>query len=231
MKKFLLMIFLLLSFCMPVFSADSNSIFVSDITKDQVKKAIIGRAISTGWQVKQDNEYTLDIYRVKNDTTSMMLYGTSQNMHPEQRVHFTLFEKDKGVYLTHTTNIAINPNSGLESLKYAPILDVAVTEMLKDLFIGNYSYNINYKIKKEYVLISDTPLTSYADKNRIGSQQYRKATKIDDKNIDNYKKSELKLLFNKCEKDQIKIEVKDELGANTYYLIRTYTPPTYKQFL
>lgn len=230
MKKFIVSIFLLFLFCMPVFSVDSNSIFIPNIKKDQVKKAIIKRGIKTNWQVKNDNNYTLDIYRIKNDAVGMMLYGSDFNMHPEERIHFTFVEEKNGTNLTYTANVASNPNSGYEKLHYAPILDSSVGYMLKELFLGSYSYNINYKIKKEYVLISDTPLTSYSDKNRIGSK-YRKATKIDDKNIEDYKKSELKLLFNSCSKDKIKIEINDNLGANTYYLIRTYTAPTFKQFL
>ena len=229
-KKILLTIFAFFIINMPVFSADSNNFFIPNITKDQAKKAIIGRALATNWQVKNDSEYTLDLYRTKDDAGTMMLYGTGFNMRPEQRVHFNLLEKDKGILLTHTTNIAINPNSGLEKLQYTPLLDFAVNEMLKELFVGNYAYNINYKIKKDYILISDTPQTSYADKNRIGSE-YKTVIKIDDKDIKEYKKAELKTLFNKCEKDQVKIESNDDTGAHTYYLIRTYTAPTYKQYL
>lgn len=230
MKKILLSIFLFLNFCMPVFSADSNSFFIPNIAKDQVKKAIVGRALATNWEVKNDSEYTLDIYRVKNDAGSMMLYGTGYNMHPEQRVHFNLLEKNNGITISYTANIAVNPNSGYEKLQYTPLLDYAVNEMLKELFIGNYTYNINYKIKKDYVLISDTPQTSYANSNRIGSK-YKTVIKINDKAINEYKKSELKALFNKCEKDQIKIEVNENMGIDTYYLIRTYTAPMYKQYL
>lgn len=215
---------------MPVFSADSNSFFIPNIAKDQVKKAIVGRALATNWEVKNDSEYTLDIYRVKNDAGSMMLYGTGYNMHPEQRVHFNLLEKNNGITISYTANIAVNPNSGYEKLQYTPLLDYAVNEMLKELFIGNYTYNINYKIKKDYVLISDTPQTSYANSNRIGSK-YKTVIKINDKAINEYKKSELKALFNKCEKDQIKIEVNENMGIDTYYLIRTYTAPMYKQYL
>lgn len=215
---------------MPAFSADSNKFFIPEITKAQAKKAIIGRALTTNWQVKNDTEYTLDIFRIKNDAASMMLYGTGYNMHPEERVHFNLLEKNSGITLSYTANVAINPNSGFEKLEQTPLLEFAVSEMLKELFVGNYAYNINYKIKKDYILISDTPQTSYADNNRIGSE-FKTASKIDDKNINEYKKTELKTLFNKCQKDQIKIEVNDDTGAHTYYLIRTFTAPTYKQYL
>lgn len=230
MKKFLLSIFLFFIFILPVFSTESEKFFIPNITIDQTKKAIIGRAHATNWQVKNDSEYTLDLYRIKNDAGSMMLYGTGFNMHPEQRVHFDLLKKNNGIALNYTANIAINPNSGYEKLESTPLLSIAVNEMLKELFIGNYAYNIKYKIKKGYILISDTPQTSYADNNRIGSK-YKTVVKIDEKNISEYTKAELKALFNKCEKDQIKIEVNDNTGAHTYYLIRTYTAPTYKQYL
>lgn len=230
MKKFLLSIFLFLIFCIPVFSAESNNIFISNITKEQAKKAIIARALTTNWQVKNDSEYTLDIYRIKNDAGSMMLYGTGYNMHPEERVHFNLLEKNNGIILSYTANIAINPNSGFEKLEYTPLLDSAVSDMLKKLFIGGYTYNVNYKIKKNYILISDNALTTYADNNRIG-YEYKKAAKINNKNISEYKKTELRNLFNKCEKDQIKIEINEGEGSKIYYLIRTFTSPTYKQYL
>lgn len=229
-KNILLTIFLFFIISMPVFASEANNIFIPDITKDQAKKAIIGRALTTNWQVKNDSEYTLDIYRIKNDAASMMLYGTGFNMHPEERVHFNLLEKNSGITISYTANIATNPNSGYEKLESTPLLSFAVNEMLKELFIGNYAYNIKYKIKKEHILISDTPQTSYADNNRIGSE-YKTAIKINDKKINEYKKPELKALFNKCEKDQIKIEVNDDTGAHTYYLNRTYTAPTYKQYL
>lgn len=226
MKKFLILImFLFLS--MPAFSSENKCIFIPKLKNNQVKKAIILHSANTNWQVKNESNYTLDVYRVKNDSNTMMLYGTSYNMHPEQRVHFTLVEKKDGVLLNHTTNIAVNPNSGHEQLKYAPLLDFAVEEMLKDLFIGNYSYHIKYKIKKDFVLISDNLQTSYADKNRIGIE-YKKIKKVDDKNINEYKKNELKDLFNKCRKNQIKLEAED--GTN-YNLIKTYTKPLYEQYL
>lgn len=227
MKKFLFT-FLFLILSMPVFSADNSNIFIPNLNKDQVKKAIISHSVNSNWQVKHEENYTLDIYRIMNDSATMMLYGTSYNMHPEQRIHFTMLEKKDGVLLSHATNIAINPNSGHEQLKYAPLLGFAVDEMLKDLFIGNYSYHIKYKIKKGFIYISDSPQTSYVDKNRLGSE-YKKIVKINDKNINEYKKTELKELFNKCEKDQIKLEATD--NANIYYLIRTYTAPLYKQYL
>lgn len=231
MKKFLLIIFFFLTFFMPVFSAESdNNIFIDNISKEQTKKAIIGRALSTNWQVKNDNEYSLDIYRVKNDNSSMLLYGTNFNMHPEQRVHFSFYEKNKGVYLSHTTTIVINPNSGYEKTEYAPLLDFAVNNMLNELFIGETSYYINYKIKKNSVLISDTPQTSYTNKNRIG-KKFVSIIKIDDKCINEYTKAELKAIFNNCTKDKIKLESSSENGAQIYYLIRSYTAPTYKQYL
>ena len=134
---------------MPVFSADSDNFFIPNITKDQAKKAIIARALTTNWQVKSDSEYTLDLYRIKDDAGTMFLYGTGYNMRPEQRVHFNLLEKNNGITLSYTANIAVNPNSGFEKLQTTPLLSFAVNEMLKELFVGNYAYNVNYKIKKE----------------------------------------------------------------------------------
>ena len=64
-KNILLTIFLFFIISMPVFASEVNNIFIPDITKDQAKKAIIGRALTTNWQVKNDSEYTLDIYRIK----------------------------------------------------------------------------------------------------------------------------------------------------------------------
>lgn len=227
-----LLIFCCLLFNMPAFSATNNTIFIKDLKKDQVQKAIIEKSIKTNWQVKKADNYTLDIYRIKDDPASMALYGTSLNMHPEERVHFTMVEEKNGVKLSHNTNIAINPNSVYENLKYTPLLDFAVESMLKDLFFGSYSYHVKYKIKKDYVLLSDSPLTNYENNSiRIG-QKFKKVIQINDKNINEYEKEELKTLFNSCQNDKIKLKILDDTSENLIlYLLRTYKAPEYKQYL
>lgn len=231
-KKFLLsllMLFLTNSF---VFAFD-NSIFIPNISKDEVKKAIIIKGQNKNWQVRTDNNYTLEIYRRKSDSASMMLYGTGLNMHPEDRVNFTITEQNKGIMLSFNSYVVVNPNSGYEKQETAPFLEIAVNEMLKDLFIGHNSYEIKYKLKKDYVLVSDTPLTLYEDnKARIG-RNYQKAVKIDDKDISEYSRSEINLLFNQCPKNKIKLNVIDDSTGEIkiFYLLKKVTPPEYKQYL
>ena len=230
MKKVLSLIVLFFAIAMPAFSAQDNTFFIPVLKKDQIKKAIVARSLNSNWQIKQDSNFTLDIYKVKDDAASMFLYGSNYNSHPEDRVHFNLLEKDNGVLITYTAYVVTNPNSGFERPTRAVGVEWGVGEMLKELFLGNTSYYVYFTVKKKYVLISDTVQTTYKNNDRIGRKK-KKVIKIDDKPVSEYDKKDLKNLFLYSQKQNLKLETTEEDGNKIYYLIRTYTPPTYKQFL
>jgi hypothetical protein len=228
LKRIFILIFIVIFSTSSVIANEVSNIFVPNISKDQVKNAIVMRAIKTNWQVKSENNYNLSIYRIKDDAASIMLYGSGHNMHPEERVNFTFVSQGNGVFISYNALAVSNPNSGYEKQNPAIFLDSNVKTMLEELFLGKNNYNVNYKIKKDYILISDTPKTIYANnKNRIG-KEYKKIIKVNDKNINEYKKVNLKLLFNQCKEKNIKLELED---GSTFILLQNYTLPTYKQYL
>ena len=64
-------------------------------------------------------------------------------------------------------------------------------KVIKNLFLGGYSYGIQYKIPllKKHVVISDTSQTYYTGTNRIGNE--KKIVKINDKSVKDYTKQEI----------------------------------------
>jgi len=231
MKKIL--ISLVVVFCLAIVSIaqTNNSIFIPNITKEKVKQVIVAKTMQNNWAVKNDNNYSLDIYKIKDDATSMFLYGSDFNMRPEDRVHFNILERNNGVQITFNANVVTNPGSGYEKPTNAPLLESSMEKILKDLFLGNYSYNLKYTVKNKYVLVSDTKDTIYKDSNkRIGEK--RKAIKVNNHVVYDTSKDSIDNFFKKCKEEYLILDIENEdKSIDTYYIKRTYVAPTYEDYL
>ena len=246
MKKILFTLFLFLTFCIPSFA---ESVFVPDITTEQAKKAIINYIVSNGWLLKNETNYTLHFEKAERAHDSI-LYEREKleyerlseiKRRSAERMEDGLLKRmrmnDAQSYLTKTpewynsytisnlqfvftesNGVTVSTSTSTQEIK----------DMIKTVFKGYYSYNIEYKIPllKNQVLISDTPQTNYTDMNRAGEK--KKITKINDKNVKDYKKEEIKKLLEECYQEQIKLESED---GKIYNIRRTFIEPTYKRYL
>ena len=248
MKKILLTIFLFLAFCTTSFSAES--VFIPDITTEQAKKAVTSYIVSNGWFFKDETNNSLvfekeervhdaqlyyreqleieRLYKLKSDraeklpdgwekTSLLKEVNSLRNKKPEYYNSWTkvnlqfVFAENNGVTVTTATS------------------SQEIKDMIKKVFKGYYSYNIEYKIPlfKRHVLVSDTQQQSYyTGMNRIYDKT--KITSINDKSVKDYKKEEIENLFNNCPLEKIKLESD---SGKTYYILRTFIEPTYKQYL
>ena len=226
MKKFLFTVFISLLFCIPAFSAES--VFIQNITKDQAQKAIISSMIFNNWQVGNESEHYISFYRTESSTRAFTHEYTAYDIEVTD-VQFTFLERENGVILAYNSQTIVNPNTPNAHKEFASDADYEISRTIRDLFFGSYNYNIKYKIKKDYVLITDNEKTYFEGNKRTGKD--KKIAKINDRYVSQYKKSDLKKLFNDCKLDKIKLEADVTAGGGTYYLLRRYTEPTYKYYL
>jgi len=244
MKKILLTVFLFLTFCLSSFA---ESVFVPDITTEQAKKAVINYIINRGWSLNGETEHSLDFYKTE-PAHDPELYKKEQLIH--NQLILTEIEKAEKNNDEYTKNQLLKSNytpSYYNSWKTTNLQFIftenngvtittstssqEIKDMIKYVFSGYYSYNIEYKIPllKKHVEISDTNQTYYNNQTRMGIN--RKVVKINDKNISAYTKASLKNMLDNGTQEQIKLETDDKFGKQIFYIKRTYIEPAYKQYL
>ncbi len=249
MKKILLTAFVFLTFCLSSFA---ESVFVPDITTEQAKKAVTNYIVSKGWFFKEETNYSLvfekeerahdpilyqqeelaieKLYKLKSDRAEKMeesfqkknLLNEVRELRYKKPEYYNSWKKVNLQFIfTENNGVTITTRTSSQEIK----------DMIKYVFSGYYSYNLEYKIPllKKHVEISDTNQTYYNNQTRMGIN--RKVVKINDQNISAYSKASLKNLLGNCTQEQIKLETDDKLGRQIFYINRTYIEPTYKQYL
>lgn len=91
-------------------------ILISGVTRKQVADAIVSDRLSSGFQVKSVNDYTLVVVKDINDFAAQVVYGTKFNRVPETRITHSFAETGSGIRVYIRSEIVSNPNSQYESL-------------------------------------------------------------------------------------------------------------------
>ena len=246
MKKILSTLALFFVLCMPAFA---QSVFVPNITSAQAKSAVISHMIGQGWSLKGETEHSTCFYKTElaHDEAKYkqeeLIYNKMKEAKKNDKDELEFSMKHpvisayKDVFVdqpqywnsTNTTELQFYFFEDNGVTIQTDSSSTAIKDMMRTLFVGHYSFNIKYSIKKDYVKISDTPNTYYNNQTRLGNN--RKVIKINDKSIREYGKSNLKNLLDNCTQEQIKLETNDSLGNQIFYINRTFIEPTYKQFV